>query len=436
MSRRRHLAWLWVLALLLPGRAAAGEVVEKIVAVVEEEPILLSDIELRYQQLVAQGVVDTADTAQARSIRQQILDQLIDDRLILLEAEAQGIQVAGDEVEQAVEDAIQNLITQFGGREAFEEQLRREGLTEEELRQRYREDARKQLLANRLVGQEIRSKVEVTDADVRAFYEENRDQLPKKPKLLRVSDIFIRLRPDSMVEARRYAEALQIRQEILDGRVTFEEAARLYSDDPSSDNGGDLGRFQRGDLDPAFEAAAFRLQPGEISMPVRSRFGYHLIRLDEKAPDGSWARAHHILLALAPSKLDETRARMRAEQVRARLLSGESFEAVAREVSDDSLSARNGGDLGWLPMDAFQGAVKAVVDTLKLGQISEVIPGDGGFHILKITGQQEPGEYTFEEIREDLTEMVRRQRMEEAYREWMEKLRQKYYVEVHPLGDL
>jgi peptidyl-prolyl cis-trans isomerase SurA len=420
------------LGLFLAG-SAAGQYLEKIVAVVEDQEILLSEVTENYQLLASQGVVDASDTAAVRTIQRQILDKLIDDKLLILEAESQEIQVTGEEVEQAVEQTINGFIDQIGGRDAFLRQLEQEGLTEEELRTRYREDARSQILASRLIGREIRSKIEVTDEDVREFYEENRDELPKKVRMMRISDIYISVRADSLIVGRRFEEASLIRDQILGGEVSFEEAAQSYSDDPSGAQGGNLGRFGRGDFDPAFEEAAFALAPGEISEPVRTRFGLHLIRLDQIDPEGQWANVHHILFGIAPSRVDEAMAKKRAEGIRDRIVGGESFESVAREVSEDPQAASRGGDLGWLPMQAFQGAVKETVDSLGVGEVSDVVPGDGGFHILKITGVQEPGEYTFEEIQEDLAEMAFQSRMEEAYAKWMEDLREKYYVEVHPL---
>ena len=410
--------------------------VEKIVAVVEKEPVLLSEVMERFEILSTQGGVDVADTAAARGLQRQILDQLIDDKLLILEAQASGIEAGEEEIAQAVEQTIDGLIRQMGSREVFLENLEDEGLTEEELRSRYREDARHQILANRLIGREVRSKIELTDEEVRAYFQENREQLPKKPRMLRISDIFVRVRPDSFIEARRADDARLVRDQIAAGDLSFAEAARSYSDDPSSAQGGDLGRFELGDLDPAFEEAALALEPGQVSDPVRSRFGYHLIRLDGKDPSGRWAEVHHILFEIVPSRLDEARAEQNARRIRERVGAGESFQALAREASDDTASAARGGDLGWLPMDAFQGAVKGAVDSLRVGGVSEVVPGDGGYHLLMVTGEQGVSEYTFEEIQNDLKDVVFRARLEEGYKEWMEGLRDKYYIEVHPLGDL
>lgn len=431
---RRGLLAAILLLVAAWGVPRAADYTETIAAVVEDDPILLSDVMERYELLVAQGTVDSSDTTGAKTIQRQILDQLIEDKLLLLEASAQEIQVSEEEIGSAVQQTLDGLLQEFGSREAFLSQLEKEGLTEEGLRTQYREDARNQILASRLIGREIRSKTEVTDADVRTFFDENRDQIPQKPKLMRLSDIYISVRPDAAIENSRRQEAADVRNQILTGQSTFEKAAGLYSDDPSGTEGGGLGRFQKGDFDPAFENAAFALNVGEISQPVRTRFGYHLIRLDEVDPQGGWAGVHHILFGIPPTRADEARARQRADAVRLRISKGETFAAVAQTASDDTLSGARGGDLGWLPMEAFQGAVKQTMDTLAVGAISAVVPGDGGFHIMKITGIQEPGDYTFEEIKEDLKEMALRSKMEEMYRAWMETLREKFYVEVNVLG--
>jgi len=264
----------------------------------------------------------------------------------------------------------------------------------------------------------------------RRFFEENRSQLPKKPRALRVQDLFLRTRPDSLLSQRALATAKDVRVKVLGG-LSFEDAAARFSDDPRGKEGGTLGRFNKGELDPALENAAFALRKGELSQPVETRYGWHILKMVDRDSAGTWVDVKHILIAETPSKVNEDAARERAEAVRADIVSGKiDFVDAIKKYSDDPDAKTRDGDLGWIPIDSFYGDMHAVADTLRVGRISPPVAGDGGFHVFKVLGEQAEGTYTFDEVADQMKQLAGQKAMETQLKSWLEELRKKYPVET------
>jgi peptidyl-prolyl cis-trans isomerase SurA len=412
---------------LPPGRTA-----EDVAAVVGTTPILRSEVEDQVKAAADQLQADLSDTSISNRLHREILGRLVDEQVLLLEAATENIKVGEDEIKQAVDDEIENNIRSSGGRDAFLAELKKEGMTETDLRQRYHDEARKQMLNSRLIQKVIRPKVEVPDSiAVRKFYDENRSDLPKKPRQFRVQDLFIATKPDSLIERRARENALDVRKKILAG-MSFEEAARTYSDDPRGKEGGSLGRASRGQLaDRELENAAFDLKVGEVSQPVRSRFGYHLVEVTARDSAGAWVDVSHILFNIPSSKADEVATKERADRVYQEVASGKiDFSEAIHRYSDDAEARGRDGDMGWIPFDNIYGEMKQAVDTLRVGRLSRPVAGDGGYHIFKVLGEQAEGNYAFEEIQDQLKQLAAQQAMEKELRSWLQELRKKYFVEV------
>lgn len=421
------------------GTAAApgprlGTAIEGVVAVVGEKSILRSEVEDQFMVLAAQFQVDPADTSQANQLRREILDNLISEHLLNIEAESQGIKVDDSEVGAAVEEAIEGDRARLGA-EGFAAQLMREGITESDLRARYTQEAKSEMMRRQLLQREIFSKVAVTDTQVEKYFAENKAKIGRKPRALRVLDLYVRVTPDSTIERTHRSRAEQIRKEILGG-LAFDEAAKIYSDDERSrDSGGLLGRFGPGDLgDRSFEGVAFTLPVGEISEPIRTNLGYHIIQAMDRDPEGRWAQIRHILIRSAASRADESRTRSEVERIRERIVSGSvSFEDAVRLHSDDPASRAAGGDVGWLAIDNFLGETRGAVENLRVGEVSPVAAVEGGFHLFKLIGEQAETEYNFAEIKDELKAMVQREEQQAKLETYLGELRKKSFVDIRPL---
>jgi len=436
--------WARVLGALLlcaigmqPGseaQAPAG-MIERVVATVGSEPILLSEVESRLAVEMSALQVDPADSAAVAELREQVLEALIEQRILVQEARQRELEVPEEEITAAVDQAIDRNKQQLGSERLFQLQLEREGLTEEELRRRFAEEARREILAARLVQRELGDQVQVTPEDVRAYYDEHRAELPQQEQAVRLQRIVLLVEPDSLTLARTRELAAGVADRIRAGEITFAQAALRYSDDPNGKDGGDLHRIQRGDLSEqlgaAFEAAAFDLEVGEISPPILTPLGFHLLRVSERDPQGEWIHLHHVLFGVPVLRADEARARERAEAVRARALAGESFDALARRFSATP-EGQEGGHLGWVPVVAMDTPLQEALERIAPGETTDVIEVEGAYLILKLLEAQDEREFDFEEIEADLAEWVRAQRMEVLYSEWMEELKAEYYIERRP----
>lgn len=446
---RRQLSGLWLAVGLglLPGVAALGQgtptipgprigsqVVEGVAAVVGDVPIMRSEVEDRFRMLAPQFGVDPADSGQANELRREVVDNLVNEQLLLQEAEAQGLKADPQQLEAVVEDAINGDKERLGA-DGFARQLDLEGITESELRVRYTEEARKEFLRRQLLQREILSKVSVTDTQVQQYFQTNKEKIGKKPRALRVLDLFLRVVPDSTIEMTYRARAAQVRNEILGG-LAFEEAAKRYSDDEKSrEDGGRLGRFGPGDLgDRTFESIAMSIAPGAVSEPLRTNLGYHLIQVVERDPGGAWVQIRHILFAIAPSRSDAGRIRGKVDKIREEIVGGKlDFATAVQRYSDDPASRENGGDVGWLPIDSFLGETRTVVENLRVGEVSQVAAVEGGFHLFKLVGEEAEGDFTFDEVRDQVRAAVENEERQKKLDAYLVDLRKKIFVEVRRL---
>ena len=256
-----------ILGLLAP--SAQALVVDRIVAVVNEEIITLSELQeeaLRIRALPREALSD-------RMRLYPVLRRMIEARLLVQTARRKGLQVSDAELDAAIEDIKQaNRLTD----EAFREALREEGITLEEYRKRLAEE----ILRARILEKEVRSRVVVSDAEIQTYYQSHRERF-RVPREIRVRHLLLPLAPEAPPEEVRRvmekAEALKARIEAGDD---FARLAREYSRDPSAPYGGDLGFIRRGTLEPAFESVVFSLKPGQIGGPIRTPHGVHLVRVE------------------------------------------------------------------------------------------------------------------------------------------------------------
>jgi peptidyl-prolyl cis-trans isomerase SurA len=399
-----------------------------IAAIVNDSVVLMSEVQEQTFFFASQQGISLADTAALAAARAEVLQRLIDEKVIVDEARKRGMTVSRDDVEMAVDGVIQDMIHGTGSEEAFREQLERENLTEEELRALYRPRLEAQILASRLVRREVNTDAEVTDSDIETYYSQNQDQFPERPETVRMAHIYVGVLPDSMsyVQARETAERL--RERVVAGE-SFETLAGEFSVDPSARKGGDLGYFKKGQLDPRFEAAVFGAGPGQVAEVVQTRFGFHVIKVTDIRGD-SEARASHILIPVVPMEAAVATARTKIESLKTALDEGADFADVAAMGSEDLETREKGGDLGYYAVADLTPDVREVISAMKPGDVSGVTEAPDGYHIFRLAERRPKGRFTLEETREDIRELIRREKLEEGYAEWIEELREGAYIEI------
>lgn len=411
--------WIVLGIFLASGAAFAGDVIDRIAAVVNEEIILLSEVDEKLFLLQAQGQLQGVKAEELDGRRRDILDRLIEEKLVVQRAKSQGITLDESEVARAVQEAIDRVKGQFPSEDAFRQALEAEGITLTMLRERYEHDIRQERYVQRIVGREIRSQVEVDTEEARRYYQDHKADLPKKPQEIRLAHLVAQ--PISPEREGAAVEQIGAAYEDLLAGAPFDSVIAAY-------RGGRLGRFCPGDLDPGVEAVLDTLPTGSFSEPVRSLQGYHIFDMLER--DGSCWVLRHILVAVPMEEEDIELARRKADAALMRIRAGEEFETVVREVSDDPMTRDIGGDLGWTASEGLVPAVTDAIDSLQIGAISGVVQTERGFHVFKLLDRREGGEYDFDEIRERLIGFLEQQELEEAYGKWLASVRDSAFVEV------
>jgi len=427
----RLLAACAILLLTVGGSARSAE---RIAAIVNKEVILASDVDEQTREAAVRMRMDPADTVQIGRLRKEVLNQLVEKRVLLAEAQKQNITVTDADVKQAVDREIQGLKQRIGSEKDYQAALAKENTTEAELRKRYEGGVREQLLISRLVGREVQSKTTVSDAEVKAYFEAHRDSIGKRPEELRLAYIVVAFEPDPTQVKRAQARADSLRTLVVTKGQPFERVAAQHSDDPSARVGGDLGTFSRGDMVAEFESVAFALKPMEISQPVRTRFGYHVIQVLQHyaKTDTSDEKIHarHIMVQAKPTDADEERARKRALALRDSIVAGADFAAVARKYSADAATRDSGGVVGQIPVPALPANLREPLSGLRVGEVSVPFKRDAGYHIFKLLGREPEKDYVFDDIKDDLKEVVTNKKLEENYKRWYERIKKTVNVEI------
>ena len=407
--------------------SASGEHIDGVAAVVDNDVVLQSEVDEQLYLFLAQNQ-GRPDSSQVQQLRKDILDKLIDDRIIVGEAKRQNMTASTTEIEKSVADALADTKKRLGSDDAFKAELDREGLTEEQLKQRYRDEVSKQLLASALLRKQL-GKVEITPAEAEKYFNENMAKFPRRPAAIKVQVIQIPIEPDTLEKAAVRKRAADALARIKKGEP-FSRLAQALSEDPgTAQSGGDLGWFKRGSLDSTFELAAFKIPAGQISGIVTTPFGYHLIKVEETDPAKGEIHARHILFRVSPSEADAERAKKKIEDIRTQAVKGVDFGTLARRYSKYKGPAGSDGDLGFLPLNVFSNDFRAALDTLELGEITQPLLNPQGYHLFKVNDRQPERAYQVAEIKDDLPELVRQQKLKEQYDTFIADLRKKAHVE-------
>jgi len=419
--------------------APGADLVESVVAVVDKEPILRTEIEAQLEMALYSMGIDPNDTARVLEIREQVLDQQIDQLVLYQEAVVQEIPIDEEEIDGAVNEAIARNKQEIGSEELFLRQLELDGLTEDELRERYSRQARIEMMVGRLMHRDLNVEVSVNEEEIKAYFDEHQSELPRREAALHLQHIVIGVSPDTILVEKAQSLALEVATQIRSGELSFADAARRYSDDPNGRTGGDLRRVARGDfaqsMGPAFEDALFVLEVDQLSDPLPSPLGFHLVLLQDKDPAGAWIHPSHILFRVPVVQADAARAEAEAEEVYRRAQAGESFEELARRFSDEPESAARGGDLGWIPTSTLTDQAAELLPRLAEGEITPPLTTDGFFHIFRLIEREGERDYAYEEVVTELTNVVREQKRMERYEEWVAEVRERHYIKRNPWGE-
>jgi len=412
-------------AVLAPGVRAA----DFIVAVVNAEPITNLQVSAEVERVRRQLAAQRQPVPDAGELARRVLDQLISERTQLQLAREQGIKIDEPSVDQAEQSvASQNQLTVA----QLRQQLEREGMD----RERFREQLRDQLLLTRLREREVESRVRVSDAEVDQYLAEQQERsADPATQILNMAHILVAV-PEGASEqqqAELQAKARGLLQRARAGE-DFVALAREFSDAADRANGGQLGLRTADRYPPLFLEATRTLAPGDVTGPVRSGAGFHVIQLIERRQPGlppttvTQSRARHILL-VPSTQLDEAQARDKLNDFRRRIVAGETdFATLARQHSQDA-SAAQGGDLGWANPGMFVPEFERVMNQLAPGQIGQPLISRFGVHLIQLM-ERRNASLSAREQRELVRNMLRDKKYDEVYNNWARDVRARAYVEL------
>jgi peptidyl-prolyl cis-trans isomerase SurA len=419
---------------LAPAAWAQGELVDRVVAIVEDEAIFQSDVDQAVKQLLLQKGAGEPSADERGKLEKEVLDELIKNKLVIAKASRLAITVSFSEVEKAVERAIEENKRTLGGDQAFSRQLEAEGLTLEALKKLYRDQIQNRMLVERVLAREIdRSSAEISDDELRKAYQEKKSAFPDRPAVAHLATIIVGLESSEAARAKAKASIDSLQQRIRAGE-DFAELAKKYSEDPSAKTGGNLGKLKLADLsNRAFAEAAAKLGVGELSPPVLTAFGYHLILVTGADSTTGDVEIRHILVRVKAEERDVEEVFKKTQDIHVRLVEGAPFDSMAVRYSTDASSASSGGDLGWLRVSDLPEFFRDVLRDMKPGDISPVLREPSGFRIVKLLEREDARPYAFEEVREELKQLLGQEKLDAMYDGYLEKLRTEFYVEVRTL---
>ena len=405
---------------------AARQPFDGVVAQVDDQVIMLSELE--ELRMVSAEQQPGMNQVPVDIQRRDILNRLIDDKVVLVKAKQDTtIKVSERDIAPRVEDAISRYVEQQGGEKKFETLLKQtNGMSLAQFRarlsQQYLDQSYRQKLQFKYVGDH-----EPSNQQIREFYERYKDSLPLQQNSLRLSHIQIKVKPGAALEKTAFLKADSLIKRLDKGEL-FVDLAKKYSDDYSGKEGGDIGYTKRGTLDPDYERAAFSLDAGDYTKaPVRSRFGYHIIKVTGKKDNE--IRTSHILLRLVPESADSARTAALVDSLRAVSVKDKNFASLATRFSEDKKTKDHGGNLGWFTRDKLDPRYLQAVDSLKEGGVSgPVIIGDS-YHIFRLDGQAPERKMTVDEDWAEVSQIARNYFLNQKLSTFVKKWRETVHIE-------
>jgi peptidyl-prolyl cis-trans isomerase SurA len=407
-------------------------VVDRVVAVVGNRPVLASQVDEELFSRQSQGTKLPTTPDGLNGVRQQIVSSIIDEELLVQQAQRDtSIKVTDEEIASGVEEQVRKVRGNFTSEVEYVAELKKAGFqTPEEYRRWLSDQQRRAAFQNRLIeklrGDGKLKAVAPTEKEMRTFFDEQKETLGNRPATVSFRQIVISPTPSAAAKAKAKAQADSIVLELRRG-ADFATAARRFSQDPGSkDQGGSLNWFRRGVMVPEFERVAFVLKPGVISDPVESPFGYHIIQVERLQPGEVQAR--HILLVPELDSAHVKSARALADSVRKLVVAGFSFDSLQRVYHDRSAER----DAEAVPVTKLPEAYGKVIADADSGTVLPVftMPGSGGrdqFVVLKVTNRRPEGEVKYEDVRDRIRDQLGQQL---AIRRYIDRLRKATYVEI------
>ena len=417
--------FIFLACTLLGNQKTCAEVLDKIVAIVENDVIL--EHELRNEVMSITQKIQSSNAAMPPEfvLRKQVLEKMILQRLQQNLAERAGISLSEDMLtSSATEIAQRNNMTL----EQFKDELQSQGMTYKA----FLDNLRNEIAINQLRGREIAERIKVTDREVEHFIE-TEDKDGNGMGQYHLGHILVAVKEGASADVikKALAKANALVSSLRSG-ADFTKTAMSDSDDDNALKGGDLGWRGKNDLPTVFVDVVNKLSAGEVSDPIRSASGFHIIKMLEMKGVGTQmitkSKVRHILIK-TNELVDDAEAQRRLLVLKQRVVDGDDFATLARSHSDDKGSALKGGMLDWVGPDDLVKPFQAAMEKLLINEISEPVQTQFGWHLIQVL-ERENKDNTSDFKKNQIKDIIRKRKIEEETELWLRRLRDESYVEI------
>jgi peptidyl-prolyl cis-trans isomerase SurA len=402
------------------------QVLDKIVAVVDNEIILQSELDFQVNLFASQRQINP----QIPGLKDQVLNSLIEEKLVYAQADIDSIMVTEEEIDQRINYQIEIFTQQYGSREKLEQVY---GMSIEKIKRELRDDVRKNLMIQRLQEKKFEG-FEASRREVEEFFSTYKDSLGQIPEKVTIAHIYINPKSTAKLKDKYFRFASALLDSLKNG-ADFEKLALKYSEDPGSKSkGGDLGYAKRGVFYPEFESTAFSLAVGQISEVVESPVGFHIIQLLDRK--GESIHTRHILIKIKNDEEADLRAIELLSEIRDSITKGlGTFEGFAKKYSEDEQSNNFGGELGTFYLNQLDKNLLDAISKLKQGDIGfprriEYGGGQYGYHIVFLKERIPQHTPDLNLDYDELKRLADEFKKQNKYKEWIKELKNKIFWEV------
>ena len=417
------IAWVCIFACSLSN--AQVKILDKIIAIVDDDVVLQSELNRRMSSIMKQIKQSNTAAPPEDLLKKQVLDRLISERIQLSIGYNAGVRISDDELNQAIGRvaASNNLSI-----DQYIDRLTMEGTSLSIIR----EEVRHELIIMRVQQASIMRRIRVSDQELNNFLNSEEGQLVSSPDV-NIGQILLAVSSNASKASidRVSNQAMDLYQQIQDGK-DFKELALSYSMDQSALQGGDLGWRNMAQLPKIFSQEIDLLTLGTVSEPIRSGAGFHLIKLyDRRGGDAKLIEQNlvrHILLE--PNALrNKLETKKFLQQIKNQVLAGEDFEQLAKAHSEDKSSALDGGNLGWSTPGMFVPEFEATMNNIAIGEISEPFESQFGWHILQVTDRRQQ-DFSEEILRNRAQNLIRQRKYDEELQVWLQEIKDEAFIEI------
>lgn len=412
-------------------------ILDRVLAVVGNKPILQYDLESEYRRALQQGITIEGD------LKCAIFEEMLKNKLLVIQAEIDSVEVTDEEIDRLLDMKLDNFILTVGSEEALESMWNK---SIDQIKQDLFEQQKEEKLVQ-LMSSDLTMDVAITPSEVRKFFNQiPENQIPLRPETVELQQIVIKPRIDEAERQRIISQLNDFRERIQSGESMTTLAVIYSEDEGSAVKGGEVGLLPRSALEPEYTAAAFSLAGDDVSRPVKTEVGYHLIQTIERR--GDLINTRHILLRPKPSTEERVAVQFRLDSIADYIRSGEyDFAEAVKRFSEDEKTRNNDGlilfmtDMGEnyskIQIDQLSASLRSRVSQLNIGEISEPFEsmdekGNPVYKIIRVKSRTPAHKASLKTDYEFIQELALLNKQEEVIDEWVEKKIKTTYHRINP----